>query len=459
MKILYTTHQFLPEYFSGTEILTYSTAREMRRRGHEVSILTGFPPKGETGQTQLSDRYEYRGLKIDRFFCSQSPHWIRNRIESEYHDPSFSHYFLERLREIKPDIVHFYHLQRLSAEAIRFCVKSRIPTVFTACDFWALCPTNQLLYQNGSICDGPGEKAENCIRHLAALSQGPHLQTLLEKVPGPTLRFLIQCIKNPLLPKTKHTSFIQSILIRQAKMKKVFSQVDRILVATDFMKKKLCSFGLEANRISKLTFGIEDNNDPSSFSEKGIGKKLTIGFIGTFYFHKGADILLRAIRLTPEDLPICVKLYGSLEQFPGYSNLLKTIAKGDRRVEFCGTFPKDHIRKIFDHLDLLVVPSRWHENSPLVIHSAQAAHVPVLGSNAVGINEIIQNNSNGFLFERGDAKALSEIIQRLCHDRTIFKRLSKNIQKPKSIVSYGDDLIQVYSDVLNHGRHVAYKFS
>ena len=50
MRILYTTHQFLPEYSSGTEILTCSTAQEMRKRGHESFILTGFPPEEKAGQ-------------------------------------------------------------------------------------------------------------------------------------------------------------------------------------------------------------------------------------------------------------------------------------------------------------------------------------------------------------------------------------------------------------------------
>ena len=46
MKILYTTHQFLPDYSAGTETLTYGTAKEMSMRGHEVSIFTGYPVKG-----------------------------------------------------------------------------------------------------------------------------------------------------------------------------------------------------------------------------------------------------------------------------------------------------------------------------------------------------------------------------------------------------------------------------
>ncbi len=241
-------------------------------------------------------------------------------------------------------------------------------------------------------------------------------------------------------------------------MKKCFSQVNRILVATNFMKKKLLKFGLEEKKISKLTFGIESDNSVAPSREKGNGKKLTIGFIGTLYFHKGADVLLKAIRLTPEDLPVSVKLYGSLEQFPSYSHMLQTIVGNDQRIEFRGTFPNERIGKILKQIDILVVPSLWHENSPLIIHSAQEAHIPVVCSNTEGVSEIIQNDFNGLLFERGNVEALSEIIQRLCHNREIVKRLSRNAKKPKSIVTYVNELEQVYDSLVNHDVRVTNVF-
>ena len=72
MKILYTTHQFLPDYSAGTEILTYSTAREMSKRGHGVSVFTGYPVKGTVEASHAFDCYEYDGISVDRFFHSKT---------------------------------------------------------------------------------------------------------------------------------------------------------------------------------------------------------------------------------------------------------------------------------------------------------------------------------------------------------------------------------------------------
>ena len=40
MKISYVVHQFLPEHHAGTEMFTCDLIREMKKRGHEISLLT-----------------------------------------------------------------------------------------------------------------------------------------------------------------------------------------------------------------------------------------------------------------------------------------------------------------------------------------------------------------------------------------------------------------------------------
>ena len=46
-KILLTVHQFFPQYAAGTEVLTYSVARELMKRGHIVHVLTGHPGRAD----------------------------------------------------------------------------------------------------------------------------------------------------------------------------------------------------------------------------------------------------------------------------------------------------------------------------------------------------------------------------------------------------------------------------
>ncbi len=59
---------------------------------------------------------------------------------------------------------------------------------------------------------------------------------------------------------------------------------------------------------------------------------------------------------------------------------------------------QDIVRDVFDHVDAIVVPSVWVENSPLVIHEAQQARVPVITADVGGMAEYVEHEENGLLF-------------------------------------------------------------
>jgi glycosyltransferase involved in cell wall biosynthesis len=451
LKILYTTHQFLPDYAAGTEILTYSTAKEISRRGHEVYIFTGHPVKGAVEADHAFDRYEYDEMPVDRFFHSHtSPIRHGNPMEAEYNNLDFADFFRKRVQELKPDLVHFYHLQRLSASAIDVCRELGIPTLFTATDFWLVCPTNQLLLPDHSLCLGPDKNMANCVRHLAAISQGRGIRSILDRLPDWIMAVFIRwAMYAAFWPEKRYLPLVRALVARPVYMEERMNRIGRVLVAARFMGEMLCRHGLEAERVRHVPFGI-DYSPMTRVSAKGTEKDLRIGFIGTLYHHKGAHVLLEAVRSLPAKMPLKVEIYGDIEQFPEYVKTLRSVAGSDHRIEFCGTFPLPSIGNIFYGLDVLVVPSLWYENNPLVLSFAQAARVPVVASDSGGMNEVIADGENGFLFAKGDVKGLADIILKLCNDRSVVKRLSDHARSPKSISSYVDELERIYDDVVNH---------
>ena len=146
-------------------------------------------------------------------------------------------------------------------------------------------------------------------------------------------------------------------------------------------------------------------------------------------------------------------MYGDTGQFPAYVQELKQVAGSDSRLEFCGTFPNSQIGAILASLDVLVVPSIWYENTPLVIYSAQAAGCPVIASNLGGMSEVVRHNDNGLLFAPGDASELASMIAQLARNRERVRQLSKT-NKPKSISDYAKELTQVYADIVRQKREV-----
>jgi hypothetical protein len=93
---------------------------------------------------------------------------------------------------------------------------------------------------------------------------------------------------------------------------------------------------------------------------------------------------------------------------------------------------------------VLVVPSLWYENTPLVVYSSLAAKRPVVASDFPGLSETITHDSNGLIFAPGDFTALQKQLQRLIEEPALLENLSENCQPPKSSVTYVDELLSLY---------------
>jgi glycosyltransferase involved in cell wall biosynthesis len=103
-------------------------------------------------------------------------------------------------------------------------------------------------------------------------------------------------------------------------------------------------------------------------------------------------------------------------------------------------------------LDILVVPSLWYENTPLVIYSAQAAACPVVASDLAGMSEVIRHDIDGSLFPPGDSDNLASIIVRLCTERSVVAKWSENAPRARSIEEYVDDVVEGYRGALTQAR-------
>ena len=448
MKILLTTHQFLPEFSSGTEVLTFETAKVLQRLGHEVLVFTGYPAADDIKDSERFDSYCHDGVPVTRFHHARvSMGGQGNIVEAEYNNLLFASYFRKFLKELQPDLVHFFHLQRLSASAIDVCHDLDIPMVMTPTDFWLVCPMNQLRMLDNSLCTGPDASSINCLKHIVALTQSGMIATLVGMCPTRLLGLAVGAMCRGDKPDSGSLSLVRALTERPAFLKARMNKLDKVMAPTHLMEKILQDNGLRQEKMFFLPFGI--NLQYLESAPKGERSEvLRVGFIGTLAEHKGAHVLIEAMRLLSLEKKLDVRLYGKLEDFPNYVERLKDAVGADCRVHFYGTFPNQLIGEVFSDLDVLVVPSIWYENTPLVIYSAQAAGCPVIASNLGGMAEVIQHENNGLLFETGDASDLAAKLKWLIDAPDVLERLTGNAKKPKSVTEYATELVGIYHEVI-----------
>ena len=93
------------------------------------------------------------------------------------------------------------------------------------------------------------------------------------------------------------------------------------------------------------------------------------------------------------------------------------------RVKFIGK--RDDIPELLNIFDMFCLPS-IHEGMPLSILEAMACKNTVIVSNVMGINEIINDNRNGMLFENDNENDLANKIEKMLIDQDLKEKLRTN---------------------------------
>src|SRR6202007_2144024 len=111
--------------------------------------------------------------------------------------------------------------------------------------------------------------------------------------------------------------------------------------------------------------------------------------------------LIEAFQRLPADADAVLRIYGDPHQFPEYGAYLQELAArplpNSEKISFCGSFPNSQLGSVLQNLDVLVVPSRWYENTPLVIQSALATKTPLIATDLGGMSELVHHTENGLL--------------------------------------------------------------
>ena len=102
-------------------------------------------------------------------------------------------------------------------------------------------------------------------------------------------------------------------------------------------------------------------------------------------------------------------------------------------MTFHDGFERDRAGGVYGGLDVLVVPSLWPENSPLVIHEAFMHGLPVVGARVGGVPGLVQHGVHGLLYDPFSTESLRACLQRLIDDRALVETLAAGAPGVKSI--------------------------
>lgn len=448
MRVLFLTHFLGENHVGGTEVLTLGMAQGLQAKGHEVQILCAEDWEKAPGYTITTSDDVFQGVPIHRlhFNWQKSPDVFRYL----YNNPEVEAYLTNYLSQNKPDIVHITSCYSLSASIISAVYQAKIPCVLTATDFWFLCARNTLLQRDDSLCSGPegAWKCARCNLHDTKVYRWPRL-ILPDRVVAP---LLLKAGHYPFLTRQRglrgmHGNWDERFAFLADSLRKV----DHIVTASQLLRSLFEQYGMPKEKIHYSSYGL-DTSWAAQYQTKTASEALRIGFIGQILPMKGPDLLIKAFKALKGERPVQLKIYGNLNKWPDYGKSLRELAGDDGRINFLGTFPHQEIGKVLAGVDVFVVPSTWYD-FPLVISSSLATKTPVVTTNLPGMNELVEDELNGLLFERGDWPGLARQMQRFLDDEMLLSRLKRGIGPIKTVPEMAAEYEAVYDGLLSLRPH------
>ncbi len=371
------------------------------------------------------DEGDFDGIPFTRIVCN----YRFETFEETYRRASVEEIFHRVLARERPDVLHLQHLQTFSVGVPRLAHRLGIPVVFTLHEYHLLCLRGgQLIKADLTTCREA--IPEICARCLRERQSGLEIE---RRGPNPEA---------------------EAVSARLAAMREMAEDVDQFVSPSAFLRDLFVRSGYPPDRIR-----VSDNGlDATPFREararrRAAASPVRFGFVGSIVDYKGVHVAIEA--------------FDGLEA-DGWELLLfgKRILEGDHaryvaslerlatnpRIRFRGAFAPDEVGKIYAELDVLVVPSLWFENSPLTIHEAFLAGIPVIASDQGGMAELIREEKGGLLFRTGDASDLRRKALRILVEPGLRERLAANAPPVKSIEENARELEELYAQLGNRRR-------
>ena len=372
---------------------------------HAIAEATGDPvfTRDRNGQSRLScDTNGNYPLWIAGIPQPKSP-----RFRDHFSVPELDASLDRVLSKERPDVVHIHHFAHLGF-GLPQTVKARgIPVVFHLHDYQSICTRGQLVDRQLNPCSGPEEtKCAWCVLEHVRARPSLHVAGRLVE------RFGLRASARQLVALgSPRESDLRPIRARFRATKAAFSCIDRFLSPSQNLADRMISLGW----LSEEHCFVEDLPLVASIQptpKKSTGS-LRVLFVGSLIPTKGPHLLKEAVK----GLPVEAHFYGPAPSFDGHPNWgEKLIAELEQQpnTHYGGIFTDDQRDQVYGDADLLVLPSTWQENSPLVLREGLAAGLPAIVSDVGGMAEIAPDAQR---VQPGSVDALRTALLQAVSDR------------------------------------------
>jgi glycosyltransferase involved in cell wall biosynthesis len=341
-----------PPVISGVTLVVQKVAREMVRRGHQVTVVTA----SDDGSPYHD---EDEGVDLLRVRSAPNPFWAEGRL------PLLSYDGLQEIvAEVRPDVINTHDSGLLGAQLYRLeHEKGHIPELLT-CHYLPRYVTHYV-----NIGDAVEEVVENLAWEVSI-----RMLNGFDHVVFPT--------------QTQQRAFIEEGLD---------------------MPSTVISNGLDIGRYHPDGSGEDDVVVRYELPQ---GPRILA--VGRLAKDKKIDVLIRALAEIPSTHAAHLFLVGRGDDRERLQDLVDRLALRDC-VHFLGFVPEEDLPALYRHSDIFAIASDVEVQSIPTLQAA-ATGLPIVAAKAAALPELVENNTNGYLVPPDDPRALATAIGQILID-------------------------------------------
>ncbi|MCL4235174.1 MAG: glycosyltransferase [Deltaproteobacteria bacterium] len=433
MRIAHLIHQFPPERYGGAERHAQQLARAQAAH-HAVFVYTqSISHVGEGAVEETAEPFRVR-------------RWLDRRPGA---DRLLADDLSRALREFAPDVLHVHHGIGFGPQALIELART-IPTVATLHDDWWICPRVRPMVRGETPCPGPsirrcvacfgGINGDLLVGEAAAFVEvGPARAWIRRRREQlPTTAAEIAATRNRIasLLETRRLARL-FFFARRRRARGEFLRACRAIISpSEHLLRRHRDAGLDLLATARvIPYGIDA---PARARTGAAMRPVRFAMMGSLDRDKGTSLAIRAFDgIDPADATLTLIGPWRLTESP------ESALAGSAAVRYAG-FVEPGARDVWADVDVLIVPSLWAENAPMVVTEAHAAGVPVIASDHGALPEMVGPNRGGWLFTGLDAFALRALVTRLARDPGEIDRATATIRPPVPIGTVADLIEDAY---------------
>lgn len=228
--------------------------------------------------------------------------------------------------------------------------------------------------------------------------------------------------------------------------KYLLRNAERIIAVSNFTSTKLIYMGIPKRKIRIIYNGVDDKlftpqvKDEELIKKYKLRDKKVLLTVGRLDRRKGHDNIIKALPKIIMKVPgVRYLIIGRGMEEKALKELVKNLSL-EEYVKFLGFVSNDQLVKHYNLCDVFIMPNRElsdgnTEGFGIVFLEANACGKPVIGGNAGGTSNAIENGKSGYLVDGNDIDSITNVTIRLLKDRSLAQRIGR----------YGRERVHKYS--------------